>query len=66
MVFQLQNSNYCQLTNMAAAPVKRNELSLKRRMEVLDYADRNPGCGVRKVAKVFDYGKTEILSIISL
>uniref|UniRef100_A0A1X7STD0 HTH CENPB-type domain-containing protein n=1 Tax=Amphimedon queenslandica TaxID=400682 RepID=A0A1X7STD0_AMPQE len=49
---------------MAAAPVKRNELSLKRRIEVLDYIDRNPGCGARKVATVFDCEETQIQSII--
>uniref|UniRef100_A0A1X7ULT2 DDE-1 domain-containing protein n=1 Tax=Amphimedon queenslandica TaxID=400682 RepID=A0A1X7ULT2_AMPQE len=58
LLFQLQ------IANMATASVKRNKLFLKRRIKVLHYINRNPGCGANKVATVLDCGKTQIQSII--
>lgn len=42
----------------------RNELSLKRKVEVIEYAKRNPSHGSRKLAELFNCGRTQIQGII--
>lgn len=41
-----------------AASEKRNALSLADRMKVIEYADKNPGAGTRKIADIFKRGRT--------
>ena len=43
---------------------KRQELTLKQRVEVIEYAQRNPEAGSRKIAEVFKCGRTQIQSIL--
>ena len=47
-----------------AMKCKRNELSLKRKVEVIEYLRKHHGSSSRTVAKDFDCGKTQIQSII--
>ena len=42
----------------------RNELSLKERVSVIEYAQKNPKTGTRKIAEVFKCGRTQIQSIL--
>lgn len=42
----------------------RNILSLKKKVEVIQTAKKNPGTGVRKLAGLFDCGRTQISSIL--
>ena len=49
---------------MASKTSKRKELTLKQKVEVIEYVKTNPGVGARKVAKVFECGKTQIQSIL--
>ena len=42
----------------------RNELSLKRKVEVIKYANKNPSQSSRKVAKLFNCGRMQIQGII--
>ena len=42
--------------NMAA----RNELSLKRKVEVIECANKNPSQSSRKIADVFNFGRIQI------
>ena len=41
----------------------RNELSLKSKVEVIEYAKRNPSQSSRKIAEVFNCGRTQIQGI---
>ena len=41
----------------------RNELLLKSKVEVIEYAKRNPSQSSRKIAKVFNCGRTQIQGI---
>ena len=47
-----------------AASGKRNALSLADRMKVIEYADKNPGTGTRKIADIFKCGRTQIQTIL--
>ena len=42
----------------------RNELSLKCKVEVIEYANKNPSQSSRKIAEVFNCGRTQIQGII--
>ena len=42
---------------------KRNTLSLAAKMKVIEYAKQNPSAGTRKIAEVFECGKTQIQTI---
>ena len=50
------------LEKMAAC--KRNELSLKKKVEVIEYAKKNPNVGSRKLASLFECGKIQIQTIL--
>ena len=50
------------LEKMAAR--KRNELSLKKKVEVIEYARKNPNVGSGKLASLFECGKTQIQTIL--
>ena len=39
-------------------------LALKEKVKVLDYVNKNPGCSSRKLASVFNCGKTQIQGIL--
>ena len=39
---------------------KRRELTLKQKVEVIEYVKSNRGVGARKVADIFECGKTQI------
>ena len=41
----------------------RNELSLKSKVEVIEYAKKNPSQSSRKIAEVFNCGRTQIHGI---
>ena len=43
---------------------KRNNLSLADKMEVIEYAKKNPSAGTRKIAEVFECGRTQIQMIL--
>ena len=43
---------------------KRNELSLKKKVELIKKADENPSFGVRKLADLFECGKTQVSGIL--
>lgn len=43
---------------------KRNDLTLKQKIEVLKPLEREPKIGSRMLAGIFYYGKTQIWSII--
>ena len=46
---------------MALSTAKsRNALSLKKKVEVLTTAEKNPRLGVRRLAKLFSCGRTQI------
>ena len=47
--------------NMAA----RKELSLKHKVEVIEYANKNPSQSSHKIAQVFHCGHTQIQGIIT-
>ena len=49
---------------MATRIGTRNGLSLKSKVEVIEYARNNPTHGSRKIAEVFGCGRTQILNII--
>ena len=51
----------CRSMIMAA---KRNVLNLKKKIEVLDVAEKNKKLGVRGLAEMFNCGKTQISSIL--
>ena len=42
----------------------RNELSLKSMVEVIEYAKKNPSQSNRKIAEVFNCGRTQIQGIL--
>ena len=42
----------------------RNDLSLARKVEVIEYRKKNPTLGSRKIAEVFKCGRTQIQNII--
>ena len=42
----------------------RNDLSLERKVEVLEYRKKNPTHGSRKIAEVFKCGRTQIQNIV--
>ena len=42
----------------------RNVLSLKKKVEVLTVAEKNPQIGVRRLAELFSCGKTQISTIL--
>ena len=46
------------------AACKRNELSLKKKVEVIKYTKKNPNVGSRKLASLFECGKTQIQTIL--
>lgn len=46
------------------ASSSRNVLTLKQKVEVIDYVNKNPGSSSRKVSNVFKCGKTQIQSIL--
>ena len=46
------------------AACKRNELSLKKKVEVIECAKKNPNVGSRKLASLFECGKTQIQTIL--
>ena len=46
------------------ATARRNELTLKRKVGVIEYVKKNPGSGSRKFASIFECGKTQIQSIL--
>lgn len=46
------------------ATSKRNELTLKKKVEVIEYVKNNPGAGSRKLASIFGCGKTQIQTIL--
>ena len=53
------------VTAIASAPKKkRNCLTLKRKIEVINYAKKNPGINIRSLADIFQCGKTQIALII--
>ena len=43
---------------------KRNELSLQKKYELLQMAEKNPTLGVRKLAEYFSIGKTQASTIL--
>ena len=43
---------------------KRNSLSLAERVILIEYAKKNPGVGMRKIAEVFTYGRTQVQGIL--
>ena len=47
-----------------ATPNTRKVLTLKDKIAVINYVNKNPGCGSRKVASVFNCGKTQIQGIL--
>ena len=49
---------------LLCARKRRKELTLKQKVEVIQYVKANPGVGARKVADVFECGKTQIQSIL--
>ena len=52
---------------MAAAATSntRKVLTLKEKVAVIDYVNKNPGCSSRKVANVFNCCKTQIQGILN-
>ena len=42
----------------------RKVLTLKQKVDVVDYVKKNPGTGSRKVADVFKCGKTQIQCVL--
>ena len=43
-----------------ASKVTRNYLTLKKKIELLEYAGKHPGVGVRELGEVFDCGKKQV------
>ena len=43
---------------------KRNTLCLADKMKVIEYAKQNPSAGTRKIAEVFECGRTQIQTIM--
>lgn len=52
------------IAKASAAKKKRNCLTLKRKIEVIKYAKKNPGINIRSLAEIFECGKTQISKII--
>lgn len=48
----------------SAAKKKRNCLTLKRKIEVINYSKKNPGINIRSLADIFQCGKTQIAQIL--
>ena len=53
------------MATKTSTKTKRNELTLKRKVEVIEYVKTNPGAGSRKVARVFECWKTQVQLILS-
>ena len=49
---------------MAEKQVQKNTLSLGNRVEVIDYAKKNPGVGTRRIAEIFKCGRTQVQAIL--
>ena len=49
---------------MAGASVKRNDLSLEQKYQVIKASKITPKLGIRKIAEQFKCGKTQISSIL--
>ena len=48
-------------SNMASASrVKRNYLTLEKKVELIKYAEKHPKVGVRELGEVFKCGKTQV------
>ena len=45
---------------MAEKQVQKNMLSLGDRVKLIDYANKNPSIGSRKIAQIFKYGRTQV------
>ena len=45
-------------------PQRRNALTVKKKMELIKTAESNPKLGVRKLAELYECGKTQISSIM--
>lgn len=50
-----------EMATKTTTKTKRNELTLKEKVEVIEYVKKHPEVGSRNVAKVFECGKTHIL-----
>ena len=48
----------------SSAKKKRNCLTLKKRIEVINYAKKNPGMNIRSLADIFKCAKRHIAKII--
>ena len=48
---------------MANKP-KKNYLTLKKKVEVIKFSEKNRGMSIRELAQQFDCGKTQIASIL--
>ncbi len=59
-----QHTTSCSFHFLMATKMKRNELTLKRKVEVIEHVKKNPGSGCRKIADVFECGETQIQSIL--
>ena len=46
--------------------MQKNMLSLGDRVEVIDYAKRNPGVGTRRIAEIFKCGQTQVQAILKV
>ena len=44
---------------------KRNTLCLADKIKVIEYAKQNPSAGTRKIAEVFECGRTQIQTIMN-
>ena len=42
----------------------RKELLLRKKMVVLEYVEKNPGAGSRKIASILKRGETQVQSIL--
>ena len=49
---------------MACVAKKRNYLSLKKKVEVINYSKKNPGVNIRSLADRFECGKTQVAQIL--
>ena len=49
---------------IASSAKKRNCLTLKKRIEVINYAKKNPGMNIRSLADIFKCAKRHIAKII--
>ena len=48
---------------MASARVKRNYLTLEKKVELIKYAEKHPIAGIRELGEVFKCGKTRKLDV---